>query len=174
MKKSFTIGLILTLSSALLISCAPKKKVKKPLPELEEQTAQEEELDIRGSEFVASKNLRNIYFEFDQSSLTSQARGILQENAEFLKSNRDFEVLVEGHCDERGTTEYNLGLGQKRAKTVRNYYVRLGIQGSRVGTISYGEEKTVCAQSAEDCWAQNRRAQTLVRAPAESRAPAAP
>ena len=82
-----------------------------------------------------------------------------------LKEHSDWEALVEGHCDERGTTEYNLGLGQRRAAAVRQYYMTLGLDGGRIATISYGKEQPVCTEHTEDCWAKNRRGVTKVRVP---------
>ena len=88
----------------------------------------------------------------------------LQAIADFMKAFPDAKVKIEGHCDERGTVEYNLALGQKRAKAVRDYYVRLGVPESAMGTISYGEEKPVCNEATDACWLQNRRAETKVKA----------
>lgn len=121
------------------------------------------ETNIRGSEFVGIPDLKAVYFDFDRYELTEASREALQKNAGYLKENPEMHVLVEGHCDERGTIEYNLALGQKRAKTVREYYMRLGVPGNAIATISYGEEKLVCQESTESCWAQNRRGETKVR-----------
>lgn len=104
----------------------------------------------------------NVYFEFDQSDLSEETRSALQRNAQFLKQHPDFQLTVEGHCDERGTNEYNLALGDRRANTVKSYLGTLGIDGSRLRTISYGEERPVCTESDELCWAQNRRAYMVV------------
>ncbi|MFH2201611.1 MAG: OmpA family protein [Elusimicrobiota bacterium] len=121
------------------------------------------EADIRGEGFTDIPDLRPITFEYDRYTLTPDMRVTLKNNAQYLKSHPELQILVEGHCDERGTLGYNLALGQKRAKTVREYYIRLGVDGTAVGTISYGEEKPVCVESTDDCWRQNRRAATLAR-----------
>jgi len=124
-----------------------------------------EEVDIRfnGSEFTDIPDLNAIVFDFDRYALTEEARVTLKNNAQYLKSHPELQVLVEGHCDERGTLGYNFALGQKRAKSVREYYIRLGVAGKAIGTISYGEEKPSCMEPGENCWRKNRRAETLVR-----------
>lgn len=122
------------------------------------------EASIRGSEFVEIPSLEPVYFELDSFSLKGDAITVLSKNAEYLKTRRDLEVLVAGHCDDRGTTAYNLALGQKRAKEVRESYIRLGVAGKSLATISYGEEKPSCSEATEACWAKNRRAATSVRA----------
>lgn len=119
--------------------------------------------DIRGPEFTGKSGLKTVTFEFDRYGLSEAARDILKANAELIKSRKEWLVVVEGHCDNRGTVEYNLALGQKRAKEVRDYYVMLGVPESTVGTISYGEEQPVCPEETEACWSANRRAETKVR-----------
>jgi peptidoglycan-associated lipoprotein len=132
--------------------------------EIQESTdTQGTEGDIRSGEFVSQETIQPIYFTFDKYGLSEENRGTLQKNAEVIKSHREWSVLVEGHCDSRGTVEYNLALGQKRAKEVRDYYVRLGVPEAAIGTISYGEEKPACADEEEACWAQNRRSETKAR-----------
>ncbi|MCX5795411.1 MAG: OmpA family protein [Elusimicrobia bacterium] len=126
------------------------------------------EASLRGSEFTAVPELETIHFDYDSSGLGDAALAALKKNAEYLKARDELDVRIAGYCDERGTVEYNLALGQKRAKTVREYYIRLGVPGASLGTISYGKESPTCSESTEDCWAQNRRAETGVR----SRAPA--
>lgn len=102
------------------------------------------------------------YFNYDQASLTDQAREQLARNAQFLQKYPQFLVTLEGHCDERGTPEYNLALGERRAYTARDYLTSLGIDQGRLRTMSYGEERPVCGDSAENCWSQNRRAHPVV------------
>ncbi|HBA60347.1 MAG TPA: hypothetical protein DCZ92_05950 [Elusimicrobia bacterium] len=119
--------------------------------------------DIRGPEFQAQESLKTINYDYDRYELSDNARRTLQANAELLKVRKEWVVLVEGHCDGRGTTEYNLALGQKRAKSVRDYYVRLGVSEDSVGTISYGEEMPLCQEEMESCWLANRRAETKIR-----------
>ncbi|KAF0126234.1 MAG: peptidoglycan-associated lipoprotein [Elusimicrobia bacterium] len=119
--------------------------------------------DIRGTQFVSQSGLKTITFEFDRYGLSEKARDVLKANAEILKSRKEWLAVVEGHCDNRGTVEYNLALGQKRAKEVRDYYVMLGVPESVLGTISYGEEQPACPEETEACWSMNRRAETKVR-----------
>ena len=115
------------------------------------------------SEFAANENLRDVYFDFDKYDIRPPDAKTLDANASWLKSNPNHLVLIEGHCDERGTNEYNLALGERRAKSTMNYLVSQGVQASRITIISYGEERPVCAQKTEECWAQNRRAHFLVK-----------
>lgn len=104
--------------------------------------------------------LGDVYFEFDKATLTDATRSQLGKNADFLKSRdgEDFVITIEGHCDERGTNDYNLALGDRRANSARDYLTSLGISGDRLKTISYGEERPQCDESNEDCWQLNRRA----------------
>ena len=135
-----------------------------PALDIQESTdSMNTEGNIRGGEFSSLEVIQPVYFDFDKYGLSDDNRGTLQKNAEVLKTHKDWLILVEGHCDSRGTVEYNLALGQKRAKEIRAYYVRLGVSGSAMGTISYGEEKPVCGEETEACWAQNRRAETKVK-----------
>jgi len=103
-----------------------------------------------------------IFFSFDSAEVSTEAQQILQRQAEWLRRYPNVSVTIEGHCDERGTREYNLALGERRAQAARNVLVALGIPGSRVSTISYGKERPAVPGSAEDAYAQNRRAQTVV------------
>jgi peptidoglycan-associated lipoprotein len=114
-------------------------------------------------EFVAVPELRDIHFDFDKYDIRPGDAKILDSNATWLKSNPNHLVLIEGHCDERGTNEYNLALGERRAKSTMNYLVSQGVQASRITIISYGEERPSCTQKNEECWAKNRRAQFLVK-----------
>jgi peptidoglycan-associated lipoprotein len=106
--------------------------------------------------------LQDVLFEYDSYDLPLNARSTLQTNADWLRNNAQVRVEIEGHCDERGTVEYNLALGAKRAKAVRDYLVSLGISSERLSTISYGEELPLCREPTEECWRQNRRAHFLV------------
>lgn len=110
----------------------------------------------------ASSPLKDVFFDFDRYDLSADARGILRGNAEWLKNNPSARVDVEGHCDERGTNEYNLALGAKRAQAAREYLVSLGIAPDRLSTTSYGEEIPVCQERSEGCWRQNRRARFVI------------
>jgi peptidoglycan-associated lipoprotein len=118
----------------------------------------------RPSEFVANEHVKDIHFDFDRSDVRSGDAKILDANAAWLKAHGEDLVLVEGHCDERGTNEYNLALGERRAKATMNYLTGQGVQVSRITLISYGKERPVCAEHNEGCWARNRRAHFLVKA----------
>lgn len=115
------------------------------------------------SEYVETSALRDIHFDFDRYEIRPDARPILEESARWLKTQSKAQVLIEGHCDERGTNEYNLALGDRRARATRDYLVSLGIDQARITTISYGEERPLCTDRTEACWAQNRRAHFLVK-----------
>lgn len=106
--------------------------------------------------------LGDVLFDYDSYDLSSDGRSTLQSNANWLRNNSLVRVEIEGHCDERGTVEYNLALGAKRAKAVRDYLVSLGVSPERLSTISYGEELPLCRDMTEGCWQQNRRAHFLV------------
>lgn len=114
-----------------------------------------------GEEAMVSE-LRTVYFAFDSAALTPDAMEILAGNAEWIKRHENATIQIEGHCDERGSTEYNINLGQRRADSVREYLVRLGVSPDRMTTISYGEERPVEPGHDESAWSQNRRAQFLV------------
>jgi peptidoglycan-associated lipoprotein len=114
-------------------------------------------------EFMAVAALKEVYFDFDKYDIRAEDAKTLDANAAWLKSNGDNLVLIEGHCDERGTNEYNLALGERRAKATMNYLVSQGIQANRITIISYGEERPVCTEKTEACWAKNRRAAFLVK-----------
>jgi len=114
---------------------------------------------VRGVEFEPARDLEMIHFEFDKSRITEEARIILEKDAEVIKKNPDVVVQIEGHCDERGTNDYNLALGQRRATATRDYLINLGCDGSKLTTISYGEEKPLDPAHNEAAWAENRRAQ---------------
>ncbi|MCX7918634.1 MAG: peptidoglycan-associated lipoprotein Pal [bacterium] len=102
-----------------------------------------------------------VYFAFDKSDLTPEAIATLNKNVAVLKANPDLKVVVEGHCDERGTVEYNMALGERRAKAVRDYYISAGIDKSRIRIISYGEERPIDPGHNEEAWAKNRRSETV-------------
>ena len=115
-------------------------------------------------EFSTNPNLRDVLFDFDKYDIRPEDAKTLDANAGWLKSNPNQLVLIEGHCDERGTNEYNLALGERRAKATMNYLVSQGIQANRITIISYGEERPVCTEKTESCYAKNRHAHFLVKA----------
>ena len=104
-----------------------------------------------------------VFFNYDSSELDSDAQELLQDQVAWLKQYSDVSVIIEGHCDERGTREYNLALGEKRAQAVKNYLISLGISSDRVSTISYGKERPAVVGSNDGAWAQNRRSVTIVK-----------
>jgi len=115
------------------------------------------------AEFASIPELKDIHFDFDKYDIRPDAARTLDANAAWLKSNGNQLLLIEGHCDERGTNEYNLALGERRAKSAMNYLVSQGVQASRITIISYGEERPLCTEHTETCWAQNRRDHFLVK-----------
>jgi peptidoglycan-associated lipoprotein len=119
---------------------------------------------VTPSEFAPNANLKTIYFDFDKYDIRPDDAKALDGDAAWLKTNADNLVLIEGHCDERGTNEYNLALGEKRAKAAMNYLVAQGVQASRITIISYGKERPVCTEKTEACWAKNRRDNFLTKA----------
>jgi len=102
-----------------------------------------------------------VYFAYDSSALTSEATAVLGRQAQYLKENSSMSVVVEGHCDERGTREYNLALGERRANATKQFLVNAGVPASRLSTISYGKERPVAVGSDEASWALNRRTVTV-------------
>ncbi len=125
--------------------------------------------EAMGAEFSTSDPLtgeggplEDIHFPFDSASLTDEARILLEKHAVWLQSRREAKVAVEGHCDERGTAEYNLALGEQRARAARDYLVSLGVAGDRLRIVSFGKEKPLDPASGEEAWAKNRRAHFAV------------
>lgn len=106
---------------------------------------------------VTTKGLQRIHFDFDKYNIKSEYVPALKANAAWLKAHPRTNLVIEGHCDERGTQEYNIGLGDRRARSAKSYLVNLGVSPSRISTISYGEERPLCTQHNESCWWQNRR-----------------
>ena len=114
--------------------------------------------DMTLEEINAAEFLKNIYFDFDKFDLTGEAIAQLDQNGKWLKQHPSVKVIIEGHCDERGTEEYNLALGERRANAAKSYLVRLGIAASRMMVVSYGESRPLDPRSGEAAWARNRRA----------------
>ncbi len=162
----------LSLAFVFSFACS-KKNVKTAQPAQQQESVQKvedvsamegqigQEADIRAPEFSSSEGINTIFFEFDKYEISPDMAKILSENAKILKEKK-WTVLVEGHCDNRGTIEYNLALGQKRANVVKDYYMKLGVPETSIGTISYGEESPLCKEDNDACWAKNRRAETKV------------
>jgi peptidoglycan-associated lipoprotein len=127
--------------------------------EQERLAMQRQQAEVR----QAKESLSTIYFDFDKSELKPAARAKLQKNAELIRKYDQWQITIEGHCDERGSTEYNLALGERRANTVKEYYVNYGINAGRLEIISYGEERPVDMGHNEAAWSKNRRAVTVVK-----------
>ena len=128
----------------------------------EEAPVVEEAPEPTIAELNAMGVLKTVYFEFDKSDLTDQTRAVLRANADWLTEHAKYNIVIEGHCDERGTIEYNLALGQRRAQAVRDYLASLGVASSRARTVSYGEERPADYGHTEGAWAKNRRAEFVI------------
>jgi peptidoglycan-associated lipoprotein len=113
-------------------------------------------------DFGVARELADVYFDFDQYEIRPADERVMERNARWLKTTRDL-VLIEGHCDERGTSEYNVALAERRARSAMNYLVAQGIAANRITILSYGEERPQCAERSEACWSRNRRAHFLVK-----------
>lgn len=183
-------AIMLAMLLALGVSCA-KKQVTMETQEMaadESQQAAEDEAARREAEEARLREQRarearqredassmseaarkaafedeDIHFDFDKYVLTPQAMMILDDKAAYLREHSGVRVLVEGHADERGSNEYNLALGDRRANSAKNYLVKSGVAASRITTISYGEEQPLCRQQNESCWSRNRRGAFNVR-----------
>jgi len=147
--------------SARLKEEEAKKAQEQREKEFEKSLVAKKEPGIEGVAFD-SRLLKDIYFEFDKYDVRSGDTEILKENAAVLKKYPSVKVQIEGHCDERGTIEYNLALGERRASSAKKYLVSLGIPENRISAISYGEEKPLDPGHTEDAWSKNRRAHTIV------------
>jgi peptidoglycan-associated lipoprotein len=143
---------------------APPTPVEEPVPIPPEPIAE----DAIGSKSLDDLNrdspLKPVFYELDSSELSAEAQQILQANAAVLKQYATWQITVEGHCDERGTAEYNLALGERRANTARDYLVSLGIPSTRVRTVSYGKEFPFDPGHTEAAWSKNRRAHFVITA----------
>lgn len=184
MRKVFAIASLLAFS-IVLCYCAPKRVVQEPkqpivtqetreraieaekkAPEekiTEQQIAKIETKELETPKYIEEKiTFEDIYFDFDKYDIRPDAKQPLKSLAEWLVKNTSAELLIEGHCDERGTNEYNLALGDRRAKAARDYLLALGIASGRIEMISYGEEKPQCTEQTEECWQKNRRAHFVI------------
>ena len=139
-----------------------EEELKKPTGgELEKSLVAKKESGIEGEVFE-SKLLKDIHFDFDKYDIRRADEEILKENAVFLKKNPKMKIQIEGHCDERGTVEYNLALGERRANNTKKFLVSLGIPSDRISAISYGKERPFDKGHHEEAWARNRRAHVVV------------
>lgn len=172
-RRFFLLGVIVMLSLLALWGC-PKKSQVTASPEsqkgaapgadaatkelTDEQAAmQRANEEARERAATAAAGLQPIYFDYDRSFVRNDARAVMQANADWLKANPNVKVRIEGNCDERGASEYNQALGQRRATAAKKYLVDMGIPAKRISLLSYGKEKPVCGQASEDCWQKNRR-----------------
>jgi peptidoglycan-associated lipoprotein len=191
MKRVFVLTTFAALIAVFLMAGCSEKKVVKPVQqEMQEQQqpqttvskeTKEKKGKVKPEERITERQIakietgdepsrykeesglfKDIYFDFDKYDVQPDAKPVLQAIASWLLKNPSAKILVEGHCDERGTNEYNLALGDRRAKAVRDYLAALGVSSNKVETISYGEEKPVCSEKTEECWAKNRRAHFVV------------
>jgi peptidoglycan-associated lipoprotein len=167
------VGLVASLALALAVlpSCSKKKETESMYDE--SGTTGVSEGPVSGSSLDQFKRgtlgssaqqgpLQDVHFGYDSFELSDNARELLRMNADWLRDHPEARVEVEGHTDSRGTVEYNLALGAKRATAARDYLVSLGVSASRITTISYGKELPLCQEESESCWAENRRAHFVV------------
>ena len=179
MKKLLIYSLAVILVFSFAVSCKKKpKEVPPPPPQAQEQPTiekveapvvqepqlTEEEVFLQKSldQINREKPLGTIYFDYDRAVIRDDARATMDMNASWLKRFRTIKILVEGHCDERGTEEYNLALGEKRAKSAQDYLLSLGIGSDRIRIISYGKSQPIDPGHSEGSWQMNRRAQFMV------------
>ena len=164
MKNLLKVVLVLAVAAGLTACSKNKKDADGTVVAVSETIVAEENVEVPAQEVT----LGTVHFALDKATLTADNRKIVEANAQAIKAAAsavaNYQVIVEGNCDNRGTTAYNIALGQKRADEVKAYYVRLGIPAAKISTVSYGEEKPVCYEDNNACWAQNRRADTLLQA----------
>ena len=137
-----------------------------PAPAPTPRALTEDEIFARKSvdELNSEKPLDDVFFDLDKSDLRDDARNALQKDADWMKRWTGTQVTVEGHCDSRGSSEYNLSLGSRRANAVKDYLVNLGVAGNRVTIVSKGKEQPFCSEEGESCWQQNRRGHFVITA----------
>lgn len=182
--KVFVLSAAVILAALILFTGCHKKVSTRPeeapaqpatqQPEPAQQPKAPEKISERKAESVISSDITpeyaegkegmfaDIMFEYDKYDVKESYKSELQAVAAWMTKNSSAKVSVEGNCDDRGTNEYNLALGDRRAKAVKDYLVSLGVPSSRIETISYGEEKPVCTEQSEECWAKNRRAHLVI------------
>ena len=166
--------LALVMLVALLAACARDVREEPPAPEPPPPPPPAEEVDrVDPRDFTDARNLdnpdsllsqRTIYFEFDRSNVRSEFRPIVDAHAAYIQANPSARVILEGHTDERGSREYNLGLGERRGNSVEELLRAAGVSSRQLEVVSYGEERPVCRESNEDCWQRNRRTEIVYTA----------
>jgi peptidoglycan-associated lipoprotein len=175
-------SMLLVLTAVGLVTGCPKKKVEPPAPtqpsrptsepakpaetptevppdKFPTQPVETAPVDQDVDQLNRKNPLQTVYFAYDKDDLDDQNRSVLKQNADWLKSNRNYHVRIEGHCDERGTVKYNLSLGERRANSVREYLVALGIPQDRFRIVSYGTERPADPGHGDAAWGKNRRAE---------------
>ena len=184
-KKSLIITILILCIGLIMMGC-PKKTVVKEEPSVKKEEAAKAEAERKAKDskakeefeksLVAKKTpgiegevfesslLKDIHFDFDKYDIRPGDASILKQNAELLKKYHKVKIQIEGHCDERGTNEYNLALGERRANSTKNYLLSIGVSPERISTISYGEERPLDSGHTEDAWTKNRRAHTIITA----------
>jgi peptidoglycan-associated lipoprotein len=165
-KLSFGASLVLLSAGLMLAGCSTNKPVNEappPMAPAPQASAAPTSTIVPGSAEDLRVNVGDtVHFGYNAYNVEDNDKGTLQRQATWLQKYPGIRVTVEGDCDERGTREYNLALGARRANAVKEFLVSLGISGARIETISYGKEHPVCSESNEDCWAQNRRGVTAI------------
>ena len=165
-KSRFSKIMLVALASAglLFAGCAKKSEVSTEAPAEEKPAAEQQVVEpVKGGEAASKPTANSVYFAFDKSDLDAASVAVLEAHAAWLNANSGVNITIEGNCDERGSREYNLALGQRRADSVRDFLVERGVSGNRIDTVSFGEERPVCTGSGEACWAQNRRSDIVAR-----------
>ena len=171
MMKISSLMSLAAISAALLVAgcTTPKQAVNTPPPATSYSAPPAASTIVPGSAEDLRVNVGDtVHFAYNEYNIEDSDKATLQRQAAWLAKYPSIKVTVEGDCDERGTREYNLALGARRANAVKEYLVSLGVSGARVETISYGKEHPVCSESTEDCWAQNRRGVTSITGGANS------
>lgn len=143
---------------SLALGCGGSKKAEDGASDQDSIEPQALAYDPMGSDGGNIPGLSSINFEYDKATLTSSARQTLADNANWLNQNSNVSIQIEGHCDSRGSSEYNLALGERRANSVKSYLVSLGVDGQRLSVVSYGKEKPLDSMESESAWSKNRRA----------------
>jgi peptidoglycan-associated lipoprotein len=135
----------------------------KPEEKITEQQLAKIETKEEPTKYIEERGVfEDIHFDYDIYDIRPDAKPVLQNIASWLLKNKSAKILIEGHCDERGTSEYNLALGDRRAKAARDYLIALGVAPNRIEMLSYGKERPLCTEHTEECWAKNRRAHFVV------------
>ena len=162
MRSWMTLLFVAALMTIMVAGCAKKPKVepltKPPTTQITPpDTTSGRPTDQGKVESGSSSMFKTVYFDFDRYNLRDDAKANLKKNIDAMQLDQNLKIAIEGHCDERGTVEYNLALGERRAKSARDYMVNMGVKANRVSTISYGKERPVAFGHDEDAWAKNRR-----------------